>query len=352
MRRNALRAMAVSGLFALTASVAPTQEARLREMTLRQEQAVRKGLDWMMRIQNRNGLWGCERSGAPSTAITGLGVLSMLATGSTPNSGPYAEPIRRAIDRLIRIQTRSGQITRFDSTGMGIFYDHSCATLALAEVYGMRRGDETMREVREALEAAVRFMYTMQNPDGGWGAQGRGSVSDISITCSVWLALRAAHNAGLTVQDAKMGAVEQFVLKCAEPRGGFAQHPQIRGGGGRMFYPTSAGLRVLYGMGRGDLAEVERGAELLLQKKMGDDYKGKVSEWDYCGAFYAVQAMMHEGNRFWSKWWPRFRDRLVEIQNPDGSWTIEYCLCCRAYATALSLVVLQAPKRMLPMFQL
>jgi hypothetical protein len=85
---------------------------------------------------------------------------------------------------------------------------------------------------------------------------------------------------------------------------------------------------------------------------LGQDYGGKISEWDYCGAFYAVQAMMHEGDKYWRKWWPKFRDHLIKIQNEDGSWTIEYCLCCRAYATALSLLVLQAPKRLLPLFQL
>ena len=119
-----------------------------------------------------------------------------------------------------------------------------------------------------------------------------------------------------------------------------------------MFYPTTAGLRILHGIGKGDLKEVEKGMELLLVKKLGDDYRGRISEWDYCGAFYAVQAMMHEGDKFWKKWWPRFRDHLVRIQNPDGSWTIEYCLCCRAYATALSVLVLQAPQRLLPLFQL
>jgi hypothetical protein len=181
---------------------------------------------------------------------------------------------------------------------------------------------------------------------------GRASQSDIAITCSVWMALRAAHNAGITIENARMDKVEAFVLKCAEPRGGFRQMPEIAGGGGQMFYPTSAGLRILHGIGRGDLKEVERGMELLLTKKLGDDYRNRTTEWDYCGAFFAVQAMMHEGDTFWRKWWPRMRDQLVRIQNPDGSWTIEYCTCCRAYATALSVLVLQAPQRLLPIFQL
>ncbi len=322
------------------------------EMTGAQEASYCRGIEWLVKTQNADGLWGCERSGAPSTAITGLTVLAFLATGSTPTMGPHAPRIRRAIDRLMALQTPSGQITRFDSTGMGIFYDHSCASLALAEVYGMRQGNESMEDVHDSLALAVRFMYSVQNDDGGWGPIGLGSSSDIAITCSVWMALRAAHNAGITIETARMDKVEAFVLKCAEPRGGFRQAPEVAGGGGQMFYPTSAGLRILHGIGRGDLKEVEKGMELLLTRKLGDDYRGRITEWDYCGAFFAVQAMMHEGDAYWRKWWPRMRDHLLRIQNPDGSWTIEYCTCCRAYATALSVLVLQAPQRLLPIFQL
>jgi hypothetical protein len=332
---------------------APGENEPFREMTALQAQAARRGLEWLERTQNADGLWGCERSGAPSTAITGVSILALLASGSTPSVGPHALRIRRAVDRLIALQTPSGQITRFDSTGMGIFYDHSCATLALAEVYGMRHGDEAMQDVHDSLALAVRFMYSSQNEDGGWGPTGVGSPSDIVMTSSVWMALRAAHNAGIAIETARADKVEEFVLKCAEPRGGFRMAPvMVAGGGGHVFYPTSAGLRILFGIGKGNLKEAEKGMELLLGKKLGDDYRSRISEWDYCGAFFAVQAMMHEGDTFWRKWWPRMRDQLVGLQNPDGSWTIQYCTCCRAYATALSVLVLQAPERLLPIFQL
>lgn len=328
------------------------QDDAIREMTPDQETSIEKGIDWMLKNQNADGLWGCEKSGAPSTAITALGILALLASDSTYTRGRYSEAIRKAVDKLIAIQSKNGQITRFDSTGMGIYYDHSCATLALAEVYGTRGDREDLDEVRAALESAAEFIYSIQNEDGGWSAQGSGGASDLAITCNVWMALRATHNAGITIRDANMAKVETFVKNCALPNGGFTMQPNVSGGGGHMFYPTSAGLRILYGLGRGDAEQIEKGSAALLKMKLGQDYGGKISEWDYCGAFYAVQAMMHEGDKFWRKWWPGFRDRLVKIQNEDGSWTIEYCLCCRAYATALSLLVLQAPKRLLPLFQL
>lgn len=256
------------------------------------------------------------------------------------------------MERLLSVQGKSGQIMLNDATGIGIFYDHSTATLALAEIYGMMHDEADNLAIRKKLELAVQYLYRTQNRDGGWDAQGSGSGSDLPITCSVWMALRSAGNAGLRIEDANVQKLENFVRRCADPSGGFAASPGQRGNAGRMFYPTAAGLRILYGMGRRDLPEVTRGTKLLIRKKLGEDYGGQISEWCFCGAFYAVQAMMHEEGPAWKEWYPKLRDQLIKIQNPDGSWTIEYCLACKAYATALSVLCLQAPKRLLPIFQL
>jgi hypothetical protein len=339
---------------ALCASLGRTQDAGnapMQERTADQEKSIAKGIKWLLDIQNKHGTWGCEKSGAPSSAITGLAALALAAAGSTPREGEHKEAIQRAITGLLKAQAGSGAITQNDSTGMGLLYDHSCATLALAEFYGMQREPDEIDGLAAGLKKAVAYLYTRQNRDGGWDPSG-GGQSDLAITCNVWLALRAAHNAGIKIENARVDKVEEFVKKCNEPSGGFSQAPNVRGGGGGMFYPTSAGLRIMYGMGHGDMKEVEKGAEVLLGKQLGQDYGGQISEWDYCGAFFAVQALMHEGDKFWKKWWPKFRDHLIKIQNTDGSWTIQYCLCCRAYATALSVIVLQAPKRLLPLLQL
>jgi prenyltransferase beta subunit len=321
-------------------------------ITEAQAKAIAKGLAWLRDVQNNHGTWGCERSGAPSTAITSLAILAFAANGSTPRRGEDREAIERAVSRLIQIQANNGCITQNDSTGMGLLYDHSCATLALAEFHGMQGGEEEIEGMTTALKKAVEYLASRQNKDGGWAADGTGRNSDLAITCNAFLALRAAHNAGMKIAEASIEKVEQFVKKCSMPKGGFSQYPNVRGGGGQFFYPTSAGLRILYGMGKGDSAEIQKGFDLLLARKLGDEYGGKISEWDYCGGFYAVMALLHENGPAWRKGYPKLREQILKIQNADGSWTIEYCLCCRAYATALALLMLQAPNRSLPIFQL
>lgn len=315
------------------------------EVTVASQASVDKGIVWLLAHQNPDGSWGCKRSEAPSTAITSLAALALMAGGSTPDRGPHKDAIRRGLDYTLSMASRSGMITAYDTTGMGLLYDHACATLFLAEVYATTQDPDD--ELRRKLSRAVRYIARGQNPDGGWGVQG----SDVATTASMWVALRAAHNAGLTIHGPTMDKVEKFVRECSQPTGGFGQSPQVRGGGGHLFYPTSAALRILYGMGRDDAA-VAKGTELILSRTLGQEYGGRISEWDYCGAFYATQALLQEHGAYWGRWFPTVRDHLVRIQNADGSWTIEYCLCCQAYATALSCLVLQTPGRLLPVFQL
>jgi hypothetical protein len=85
--------------------------------------------------------------------------------------------------------------------------------------------------------------------------------------------------------------------------------------------------------------------------KYGQDH-GKISEWDYLAGFYSIGALMHdEKNPAWEKWYGYTRTLLVAIQHPNGFWIIEYCLNCKVFATALALLTLQMPTRILPFHQ-
>lgn len=276
-----------------------------------------------------------------------------MADGDSPARGLHADAIRRGLDWVLKTQAQSGRITAHDSCGIGLVYEHACATIFLAEVHGTCRGDDDglMQAVREALARAVAYVEEEQNADGGWGAAPKDGRSDIAVSASCWLALRCAHNAGIQIRKANMEKLKGFLAKCRIPQGGFSQFAggQSQGVG---LYPTSAGIRILLGLGAADKAEVERCAKVILRKQLGEDYGGRISEWDYCGVFFAVQAALHEGGDFWETYFPKTRDHLVKIQNGDGSWTIEYCLSCRAYATALACITLETPNRLLPLFQL
>jgi hypothetical protein len=55
------------------------------------------------------------------------------------------------------------------------------------------------------------------------------------------------------------------------------------------------------------------------------------------------------GGERWKAWWPAIREELLSRQNADGSWSDQQF--GDAYGTAMALIVLQMPKRYLPIFQ-
>lgn len=271
----------------------------------------------------------------------------MMAGGGTPERGDHSEAIHRALESLLKIAgRRSGVIAANDGTGLGPLFEHSFGSLFLSQSYGMLSAEAKERDVvRDLLKKATETIAKTQNENGGWGNGG----SDLAITANMWLAMRNANTAGIFVENISLEKILSFVDSCAAGEGQYGLTPN--NGDGRSYYSTAAGLRILYGMGRKKSDVARKATEYLLSKTMGDDYGGKISEWDYCAAFYATTALLHDEGDYWRKWFPKIRDFLLTKQNPDGSWTVEYCRSCKAYATALSVLILQTPKRILPMFQ-
>jgi hypothetical protein len=68
----------------------------------------------------------------------------------------------------------------------------------------------------------------------------------------------------------------------------------------------------------------------------------------FYGHYYAVQAMFLAGGTYWKDWYPAIRDELISQQLDEGSWDSSHG---RAYGTAMALLILEVPNRLLPIFQ-
>jgi hypothetical protein len=68
----------------------------------------------------------------------------------------------------------------------------------------------------------------------------------------------------------------------------------------------------------------------------------------FYGNYYCCQAMFLAGGDYWTTYYPRVRERLLQRQSKaTGSWTGE---AGEDYATAMGLIILQMPNRYLPVF--
>ena len=101
--------------------------------------AIEKGLAWLSTQQNADGSFG---SGAyrGNVAVTSLAAISFMASGSSPNRGPYGAAVEKALQYVLDNTSPSGFVCVANAATHGPMYSHGFGTLFLAEAYGMTRG--------------------------------------------------------------------------------------------------------------------------------------------------------------------------------------------------------------------
>lgn len=323
----------------------PTAENVLadNEITPELDRAVAHGLDWLAAQQTQDGSFASGRLG-PSVAVTSLACLAFMADGHMPGRGQYGDVIRAGLEYVLRMSTESGLIS--EQASHGPMYGHGFATLFLGEVYGMTGGDEELTaRVHEALVKAVRLIEQSQNDEGGWRYNPVPVDADVSVTICQVMGLRSARNAGIEVSKHTIDRAVEYVKLCQNRDGGFRYQLQTGSSG---WARSAAGVATLNyaGIYEGDF--LDRGIAYLFNENILTGGANSRPHF-YYGHYYAVQAMYLAGGDAWKKWWPGARELMLREQLRDGSW--EDQSFGPEYATAMALIVLQMPKRYLPIFQ-
>lgn len=314
------------------------------EITPALDEAVRRGLASLASMQNEDGSFGSGRY-SRNVAITALAGLAFMADGNVPGRGEYAENVERALGYVLDNSAENGLIAA--EAANGPMYGHGFATLFLGEVYGMTAGggDTALADrVYETLSRACRLIERTQNDQGGWRYNPVPYDADVSVTICQIMGLRSARNAGLEIDRQVIDRAVEYVRQCQNPDGGFKYQLES----GSSAWPRSAaGVASLYYAGIYEDNAIDRGLGYLMENaKPGEEINA--AHYFY-GHYYAVQTMYLAGGEYWQTWWPAIRAELIADQAADGSW--EDRSIGNAYATAMSLIILQMPKRYLPIFQ-
>jgi hypothetical protein len=333
-----LGALLVGGVGVATVGAAPPTPAPASadEMTLEQTLAVDRGLTWLAVQQKDDGSFGSLSHYGRHVGITGLAGMAFVSDGNLPGRGPYGDAVEGCIDFIVNHSSESGLLAA--ETSHGPMYGHGFATLFLAEVYGMSPRDD----LGEVLRKAVRVIVTTQNEEGGWRYQPVRHDADISVTVCQVMALRAARNAGLFVEKSTIDRAIEYVEKSQNPDGGFRY---MLNSGGSAFARSAAGVATLQyaGIYHGDV--IAAGLEYIGRFKPPTEQN--VGHMFY-GHYYAAQAMFLAGGEHWQTWWPAVRDDLLAKQAEEGYWRGQ---AGTEYGTAMALIILQMPNRLMPIFQ-
>jgi len=314
------------------------------EITPELRSAVERGLAYLAQQQQADGSYGNDRYGS-HVGITALACLAFMSDGHLPASEGYGQHVQRGVQFILNSASESGLIAA--DTSHGPMYGHGFATLLLGEVYGMAGeglSPHDQQRLREVLLKAVRLIVNTQNHQGGWRYQPVPYDADISVTICQIMALRSARNAGLSVPTQTIDRAIAYVRNCQNPADGGFRY--MINPGGSAFPRSAAGVASLFYAGvYGDDA-VDKGLAYLHRHSQSAKFQDGGHY--FYGQYYAAQAMFIAGGEHWQRWFPKARAVLLTNQQPDGSWASSHG---RDYGTAMSLIVLQIPNRLLPIFQ-
>lgn len=319
--------------------------AMAQEITPELDAAVQRGLAALVKEQTEDGSFGSARFGK-NIAVTALSCLALMADGNLPGRGAYGRNVEKGLEFVLSCSTETGLLA--SESANGPMYGHGFATVFLGEVYGMTKGGgETALSgrVHEALVKACKLIERSQNSEGGWRYNPVPYDADVSVTICQIMGLRSARNAGIEVPKETIDRAVEYVRKCQNPDGGFRYQANT----GFSAWPRSAaGVASLYYAGVYEGNDIDRGVAYLKQNAM-PGAKGVSNAHYFYGHYYAVQTMYLAGGESWATWWPAVRGELLSKQEPDGSWNDPSV--GPAYGTAMALIILQMPKRFLPIFQ-
>lgn len=356
-RRQVLASLA--GLGAATAlapwgTVARAGERRQDELLPRHVgpdvvAAVGAGLEWLGGVQAPDGGYTTTTDGATyPVAMTGLAGMALLASGSTPSRGPWADRITRAMRFLARCSTQNGLITAPNQDSGRPMHGHGFALLFLSTLYGMENDPDVRAELATVIAKAVRLTDRGQSRLGGW-TYWPGGGDEGSVTVTQMQGLRAAHAAGFVVPEDTVADAVTYLERCKTSDGGIRYSYQS--GDSTQLPITAAAVATLYNAGQYD-SELAESCMQYVFERMHDMKALNVSGAGghvYYTHLYASQAFYQAGEDYWGNYFPRASRLLLNEQNEDGSWTGDGI--GEVYGTAIALIILQMPFKLLPIYQ-
>jgi len=325
--------------------------------------SIDRGLKYLVDTQRRDGSWLNQGGyGMYPAVMTGLAGLALMAGGSTPETGPHAKNVAKAMNYLLRVaETHTDGLVAGPGAEYRSMYGHGFSMLFLAQCYGMELNTSTEAKLRKVLTAGVQLIVKSQSkktsrfgkPCGGWYYTPGSSSDEGSVTVTQLQALRACRNVGIKVPKDCIDKAVEYLRHCQMSDGGIcysfssrgSSRPPISAAAIACFY--AAGVYDRNTGGKGSEAEMVEKLVQYVDRAAGTGSSGG-GHWFYT-QFYLSQIKYQQGKKPWKVYYPLMSQRLTGMQNPDGSWNGDSV--GTTYGTAIAAMILQLPFGYLPIVQ-
>ncbi len=363
---------------------------------MRTPQAVmaseKRGLEWLVNAQANDGGYGAgtharqditdPHSVSTDPATTAMVAMALMRMGSTLDAGTYHGQLSRATEYLLsQVETApkgANNITQLQGTQiqmkLGANIDVALTAQFLSNLVA-KLGEQHPKYLRSmrALNTCVAIIQRSQNADGSVKGDGWAGVLQSSFAAS---ALESAKAQGAQVDEESLSLARDY------------QKANMDVAGGTVATERAAGV-TLYAVSsssRNSAAEAREVNEVIVKaKKEGKVDKdapvsvealtdagytrGEAEQMNTSWQVYnaassqAQQANVISGfgnnggeeflsflqtgeslviakDQGWKNWYGQTTDRLVSIQNQDGSWNGHHCITSPVFCTATSLLIL------------
>lgn len=319
------------------------------------EAAVREGLLWLKRNQQKDGSWsllGPYSDGAPyndnKVAATAMALLAFQGAGHTHRTGEFKDVVAKGWSALLKMQNADG-FFECDTGYNQRLYAQAQATIAVCEIFGMTQD----KEFKDPARSAVNWAIAAQSSSGGWRYVPK-EDSDTSVTGWYVMALQSAMMGYLDVDQKSLDKISAYLDSAGRnDQSQYAYQAHVTDPDLTM---TAEGLLCRQYLGwKHDDQRLRRGVDYLLEHKI--DYRQKPTDVYYW--YYATQVLHHMDGSDWNQWNAAMREEVprnqVKTGAEKGSWSpVEDewgTKAGRLYQTCLSIYLLEVYYRHLPIYK-
>ena len=332
--------------------------------------AVDKGARWLASVQGADGGWGQDGGEASSArpgerlessgndvANTAVAALAFLQAGRQ-----YQPQVERALAFILQrveaspvdglaITDRQGtQIQR----KLGPCIDTFLSAMLLSQIDGRASTAALNARVRKGLQKTVAKIEKHQQSDGSWNMAG--GWAPVLGTSMASRSLFVAQNKGVAVDAAVMKRAEAYTVSAltAPPPATAGAAGTGRSAGGTFVASSAAPAEAagvpLYQKAQAleQLSRTE--ADRAKNAREIRAIQGQLADADFVGGFGSMggeelfsylnisDSMKRVGGDGWSKWHTNITQKILGLQNNDGTWAGHHCITGRVAMTSAAIL--------------
>ena len=342
--------------------------------------AVEKGAKWLASVQGADGGWG-QDGGATShnrqgerlesqgndVANTAVAALALLRAGKQ-----YQSYVERAVNFILqKIEASPAEglsITDVNQTQiqrkLGPHIDTFLASMLLAQVDGTLAQANQAR-VRRGLEKCVAKIERNQMSDGSWNIGG--GWAPVLGTSLASRSLYEAGKKGIKVDEQVMARADTYTLNSQKGRasvgagigggvgagrGTMTETVTISSAGDRVSSPAlaaAAGIplyqdaQALEQLSRTAESRQKNAKEIsAINRKLSDtrfvEGFGSIGGEEFFSYLNISDSLKRTGGKEWNEWSAKITQKILKLQNNDGTWAGHHCITGRVAVTSAAIL--------------